>query len=125
MKTSHRLNWIIALLGAWEIVSPFILGYTSHVSAAWSSVLFGIVVLLISVWSAISHYAETNRGLDWVNVAIGAWLIISPFTLGYTTFVAAMWSNIVTGILVFVLSGLAAVSVRTRKMTQTFRDNPE
>ena len=43
--------------------------------------------------------------------ALGAWLVIAPFALGYTALVAAFWNDIIAGIVVVVLAGWAALAM--------------
>lgn len=43
---------------------------------------------------------------DWFNLALGIWLIISPFALGFVN-TAAMWSNIAVGVVVILLALLS------------------
>jgi hypothetical protein len=39
----------------------------------------------------------------------GAWLIASPFVLGFTANIAAMWNQLIVGLLVGILATWAAV----------------
>lgn len=52
--------------------------------------------------------------LGWVNVAAGAWLILSPFVLGYADAGAALANDVVVGALIVVLAGVALVGTRHR-----------
>ena len=57
------------------------------------------------VMMAVDHYGP----LRWVQApiaALGLWLIVSPFTLGYTSR-ALMWSDVASGAAVLVMSSLA------------------
>ena len=45
------LSWVNAVLGLWVIVSPFGLGYTTS-GALWNSVIMGIIIAGLSIWSA-------------------------------------------------------------------------
>lgn len=49
------------------------------------------------------------RWVDWVLVALGLWLVVSPVTVGYDR-AALAWSDVVAGIAV---AGFALVSLRT------------
>ncbi|MEX2165110.1 MAG: SPW repeat protein [Sulfuricaulis sp.] len=37
---------------------------------------------------------------EWVNLVVGAWLIVVPFALGYADQTAPMWNQIVLGVLI-------------------------
>lgn len=57
------LSWINALLGIWLILSPWIYGYTGNAGRMWNSIIVGIVVLVLSVWSAVATSATTESRL--------------------------------------------------------------
>jgi len=59
-KTSASLSWINLILGVWLIAAPFILGITSMV-AVWNSVILGIIVAAMAIWSATA-VAEERHG---------------------------------------------------------------
>ena len=113
MRTSNRINWVVAILGVWEIIAPFVLGYVTVRPPFWNNIIFGAALLVLSVWSALSASVTVDRTLDWIDAVIGIWLIVAPFVLGYTTVTAALWNDIIVGIVVVVLSAWAALSVRT------------
>ena len=52
-RSAVGLSWINALLGIWMIISPWVYGYAStNTPRMWNSVIFGIIVLILGVWSA-------------------------------------------------------------------------
>ena len=52
-RSAVGLSWINALLGIWIIISPWVFGYAStNTARMWNSVIFGIIVLILGVWSA-------------------------------------------------------------------------
>jgi hypothetical protein len=54
------LSWINALLGIWLILSPWIYGYTTNTGRMWNSIIVGIIVLVLSVWSAVATNAASR-----------------------------------------------------------------
>ncbi|HET7266444.1 MAG TPA: SPW repeat protein [bacterium] len=49
----RRQFWIQvvnALVGIWFIIAPWILSFTQHPAAFWTSLILGIVALILSVW---------------------------------------------------------------------------
>lgn len=48
------LSWINALLGIWLILSPWIYGFTANTGRMWNSIIVGICVLILGVWSAVA-----------------------------------------------------------------------
>jgi hypothetical protein len=37
---------------------------------------------------------------EWVNAALAAWLIVSPYVLGFSGVVSAFWNQLIVGVLV-------------------------
>jgi len=109
MKTVKTLSWLVVLLGIWEVLAPFILGYSSKAGALWDAIILGIALIILAGWAALSNQVSTVKLLDWINVVLGVWLIIAPFIVRYTNIGAALWNDIIVGILVVVLAGWAAL----------------
>lgn len=108
METVNWLNWLVAVAGLWQLVSPFILNFTARTTAMWNAVVIGLVLIVLGVWAALNKEARTSRTLDWVNAILGLWLVASPFVLGYSDMATAMWSSIIVGLVVLVFAGWAA-----------------
>lgn len=67
-------------LGIWLMAAPTVLGYTGK-AAEVSDRIAGPLALtcaFVAIW-------EATRALRRVNLAIGVWLLVAPFVLGYTT----------------------------------------
>jgi hypothetical protein len=52
------LSWLNLVLGVWLVVSPWVLNYDNN-GATWNSVIVGIVVGLLAIWSATSSRMTT------------------------------------------------------------------
>lgn len=48
--------------------------------------------------------SDASAGVSWINIALGIWVIISPFIVQFTQFPAAMWNNVIVGIVIAVLA---------------------
>lgn len=110
MKTVKTLSWLVVVLGVWEVLAPFILGYSSTASALWDAIILGVALIVLAGWAALSNQGATVKALAWINVVLGVWLIIAPFIIRYNTVAAAMWNDIIVGIVVVVLAGWAALT---------------
>lgn len=108
MRTASSLSWLVAVAGLWEVVSPFILGYSAITVAMWNAIIVGVVLILLAAWAALSQDVSTDRTLDWINAVLGLWLLVSPFVLSYSTTRVAMWNDAIVGIVVIVLALWAA-----------------
>jgi hypothetical protein len=86
--------WALAVLGAWLLVSSWLLP-----QAIWNSVLFGALILLDGLWLALDR-THAGQGRGWVAALLSAWVALSPWLLGYgTAAAAATWSNLAVGVL--------------------------
>jgi SPW repeat-containing protein len=48
--------------------------------------------------------AHASEGASWINIALGLWVIISPFVIQFARLPAAMWNNVIVGIVIAVLA---------------------
>lgn len=86
---------ITALLGVWMMCVPQVLNVSGF--AANSDHIFGALTVTISVIS----WAEVSRGLRYVLIAFGLWVLISPWVFGGAT-QQAEWNNVVIGVLMII-----------------------
>jgi hypothetical protein len=96
------------LLGAFLAASPWLFAYSRGLVRveAWVA---GAFVVALSI-AAIVAFAEWE---EWVNVAIGLWMIASPWALGFQH-TTAMHVSIAVGCLVAYLAALELGVVRAR-----------
>ena len=92
-------DWATWLLGIWLLLSPWALYFEFEAPAMKNAVLLGVLVILIEIIElSIFHGWE-----EWVNVALGAWLIASTWVLGITA-LAAKIDFIIIGTLIVILA---------------------
>ena len=99
MKAKRWQDWLMLALGIWLLVAPFwMAGYADRASvAAGNSYVFGILVIGFA-WAAL---ATAKRWEEWVQLAIGIWLVISPFVLRFWgSEHGAAWNTLAIGALV-------------------------
>jgi hypothetical protein len=92
------------LLGLWLIASPWALGYAGTQTQAWNAWGVGAVIAVAALAALIAFQPWE----EWVNAALAAWLIVSPFLLGFGTAAYATWNQIGVGVLVGILAVWAA-----------------
>jgi hypothetical protein len=70
------------MLGIWLIVSTIAIAGINHSPIArWNNFIIGILVAIFGFVRA----SDRHTLWSWFNVIFGAWLIISPFALGFST----------------------------------------
>jgi hypothetical protein len=111
MATRRTLNWIVAVLGVWEIVASFILGFSGVTAALWNSIIVGIVLLVLSAWAALSDSPSIGRGLTWINAVVGVWFFFSPFILAYSGTTIVLWDSLIVGAIVVILDVWGALAM--------------
>ena len=111
MKAAKSISWWLAILGSWEFLAPFILGYSNTQTATLNAIIIGLIITGLSIWGAFAKDERTLKVLSWINASFGLWLVISPFLLGYAAELAALTNDIFVGLAAIVLGAWAAYKV--------------
>ncbi len=94
-------DWVDMVLGAWLAISPWILGFTDNGPATRNALIVGVAVAVLSGSTfLVYHIIE-----EWIDVALGIWLIISPWVLGASGNSGVVADFVIVGALVAGLSG--------------------
>lgn len=92
-RNTRRQDWINLLLGAWLFLTPAIgIGPPTGVVAG-NAYALGFLVMVFSAWAL----SQPGKGKEWVNVLLGLWIIVAPFTPGFAQDGAALWNALVGG----------------------------
>jgi hypothetical protein len=92
-------DWTSWALGIWLLLSPWALWFEKDAAAMHNAVAVGVLIILAELLE-LSFF----RGWEeWINIALGAWLVISPWGLGLSN-AAAKINFIVVGVLVLALA---------------------
>lgn len=94
------------ILGLWLALSPTILSYIQDDAAALNATVMGIAIAVMAAAALMTFH----KWEEWINVALAAWLIVSPFMLHYVAHSEALWNQIITGV---VVGGLALWTAAT------------
>ncbi|MGV7032689.1 SPW repeat protein [Methylobacterium symbioticum] len=98
------LNALNALLGVALLMTPWYLGLASETAAARNAFVSGAAIAIIAVLALSTSY-------DWeeyANLAIGLWVAVSPWALGFADSGSPMWAHLAIGLAV---AALAAVEL--------------
>jgi SPW repeat len=88
------------VLGLWLAISPWALFYAGEPGAAWNAHTVGVIIAVAALAALIAFQTWE----EWVNTALAAWLIVSPYLLGFTALSDALWNQLIVGVLVGVLA---------------------
>jgi hypothetical protein len=106
-------NVVTGLIGIWFIVAPYVLGVEGRPAVLWTSVLGGILLLVLAGWAALDAEARTQAWRPYVTGLIGIWFIVAPFVLALAAR-SEVWTSIAGGAIVLVLNGYLALGARPK-----------
>jgi hypothetical protein len=100
---THMKHWqdpVNGALGAWLILSPWVVGFQDNRIATVSIAAVGLLL----VATALGAILLPRAWEEWTGAALGAWLMASPWILGYASVMPAVQVAICTGLAVAVLA---------------------
>lgn len=105
-------NALTFLAAVWLLLAAISLDHTT--AGRWNDLVVGTAITLVALTRAISP--RSIPWLDWINVALGGWLVTAPLLLGYDTPTASV-NDVAVGLVVIALASVsAAISWRARSM---------
>jgi len=107
-QVKHWQDPVNAALGAWLVLSPWALGFQDDVTAMGNFVIVGAVLVATALGAMFLPMAWE----EWTESALGLWMVISPWVLGYTTSQTALVNAVVAGMVILTL-GLWATQDET------------
>lgn len=87
------LGWITVLLGAWLVISPFVLGFANDTKGLANNVAVGLAIILLSL------AGKKNGLLRAMNVVMAGWLYASSVIL-FVPHHAFLWNNLILAFVV-------------------------
>jgi hypothetical protein len=96
----HWQDPLNLILGLWLIASPWVLGHEAEMTPTYNAVAVGILVAAL----AVLEFFKVKAWEEWTSVALGVWLAISPWLLGFSITVAATTNALIIGIAVAALA---------------------
>jgi TRAP-type uncharacterized transport system fused permease subunit len=109
MDMKRLRDLLITILGLWLMMSPRVLNFAGgHLDAVWNTWVLGAAIILIT---AVSRYLldERNPWEDMACAALGLWLVVSPWVLGFATHATERSNSVIVGCLVALLALWATV----------------
>lgn len=107
--TAQWKDAVNLVLGLWLIVSPWALNFATVQVPTWNAWAVGVVIAVAALAALIAF----NKWEEWVEAALGGWLIVSPFLLGFSMVMNATWNQIIVGAIVGILAVWSAMEPET------------
>ena len=95
-------DWTTLVIGGYLVLTPWIFGTSGDGASSANAWLTGVCVVTLALWALLE---AGPRAGELTRVGIGAWLLVSPFALGFAGSVMA-WNAWIVGVLVVVLTDL-------------------
>jgi hypothetical protein len=92
-------DWCSWLLGLWLCISPWALRFDLDSTATQIAVISGVLVILAELLT-LTVFRSWE---EWINVILGAWLIVCPWIVGISSSTAKT-NFVVIGALIAVLA---------------------
>jgi hypothetical protein len=99
-QMKHWQDPVNVVLGAWLVLSPWILGFSAERMIMANAVIIGLALIAASVGAIIVPQAWE----EWTEAILGLWMAVSPWVLRYSGQHAAMRSALITGIVILALA---------------------
>jgi hypothetical protein len=111
-KRNAGQDLVNLFLGIWAIITPWLIG--NH-PAAGVVADYGIAGILITFFActALIAFRPWQEG---VNILLGAWLLVSPWVLGFRANPSLMWSAVLIGVLVIIGSAVSLLRKRSENL---------
>jgi hypothetical protein len=109
-RERHWQEWVNLGFGLWVMVSPWTIAHvmgsldssTGMTEAImWNHYATGAAVVLLTA----AALGSSRQWEEWLNIALGIWLLVSPWVIGFTTSAALMLNAAVVGGLIVVFAG--------------------
>lgn len=102
-------NWLMAVIGAWFVVSAWVLNPMHSSTYLWTAIILGGLVLLGSLWELSD---KVYRGwVYYLEALFGLYLGLSPF---FYAFSSHAWATVVTVVLGAAILALGLWQAMTR-----------
>jgi alkylation response protein AidB-like acyl-CoA dehydrogenase len=89
-----------AVLGLWLVVSPWVVGFFDDSFASANAVIVGAALAAAAFGAMLVPQAWE----EWTEAALGLWLVVSPWVLGFSALANATLTVVVSGVVVLALA---------------------
>jgi hypothetical protein len=110
MKKQLWQDWLSLVLGIWLLVSPWVIGREASDSLISNAYVMGLALTAFAVTALVAF----RLWEEWVTLILGAWLLVSPWFLGFNAVSLLTWNTVLIGIVVTVCAAWAITEVEDR-----------
>jgi hypothetical protein len=110
------MYWLTGIFGVFLIVAPFILGYAGNVLGMWTSIITGILVLVVSAIKGVQRDATLWEYR--VAGVLGLLALIAPFVLGFRAQPTPLDANVILGAVLIVVAGYQLLTDYSHRSSQ-------
>jgi hypothetical protein len=100
MHIKHWQDPVNAAVGVWLVISPWVLGFQNNSPALSNALIIGMALL----GTALGAIYLPQAWQEWSEAGLGAWLLASPWVVGFETLQAATVNVAIAGTIVLVLA---------------------
>ncbi len=113
LETPRLQEWINLAIGATLFMAPWALQFTDLSEATVNARVCGLVILVVA-GGALLSFGEWE---DWHGIALGAWIMTSPWILDFAPITSAAGIHILLGALYVASEGWEIWKVRHPTLT--------
>lgn len=99
-------DWTTLVIGGYLIFTPWIFGTFGEEASSANAWVTGVCVVTLTLWALLE---AGPRAGELTRIGIGAWLLVSPFALGFAGSVMA-WNAWIAGVLMVALTDIPNLS---------------
>ncbi|WP_404299987.1 SPW repeat protein [Alicycliphilus denitrificans] len=99
-NVKHWQDPLNALVGAWLVLSPWVMGFQEQMAPTASSVIVGLALIAASLGAVFMPRAWE----EWSQAGLGLWMVVSPWVLGFSSQMGIMRVAVASGIVVLALA---------------------
>jgi hypothetical protein len=121
--TRYWQDWVNYFLGLWVLGSPWFIehamvstesgGGTRGMLNLW---VVGLAVVLLTTLAINGIMRAWGQRAIF---AFGAWLLLSPWIIGFSATVPLMWNSVIFGGLIFVFAGWRLIEDRRQRLANS------
>ncbi|WP_157937628.1 SPW repeat protein [Oceaniglobus roseus] len=101
MDTRHFQDWITLLAGLFLVVTPFLLSIPAQEGGStWLLTVNFVASGIAAIVLALAALTAFRQWEEWLDIALGLWLVASPWILGFSDLKNAVWAAVGAGVVI-------------------------